>query len=111
MASSTPRASPMSCAGAGTRRGRACRLLRGAPLFVVPLGLEGWVRSKGVSRAMELDWWGSHPVHAPAGDVEVMLLPSQHWSSRGLHDRMLTLWGGFAVMAPDCHLFYAGDTG
>ena len=83
----------------------------GAPLFVAPLGLEGWLRSKGVSRAMELDWWGSHTIHAPAGDVEVMLLPSQHWSSRGLHDRMLTLWGGFAVMAPDCHLFYAGDTG
>src|SRR5436305_1085309 len=83
----------------------------GPPLFVVPLGLEGWLRSKGVSRAMELDWWGSHTIHAPASDVEVMLLPSQHWSSRGLHDRMLTLWGGFAVMAPDCHLFYAGDTG
>jgi N-acyl-phosphatidylethanolamine-hydrolysing phospholipase D len=24
---------------------------------------------------------------------------------------MKTLWGGFAVFAPDCHLFYAGDTG
>jgi len=24
---------------------------------------------------------------------------------------MNTLWGGFAVFAPDCHLFYAGDTG
>ena len=23
---------------------------------------------------------------------------------------MKTLWGGFAVFAPDCHLFYAGDT-
>jgi N-acyl-phosphatidylethanolamine-hydrolysing phospholipase D len=24
---------------------------------------------------------------------------------------MATLWGGFAVFAPDCHLFFAGDTG
>jgi N-acyl-phosphatidylethanolamine-hydrolysing phospholipase D len=24
---------------------------------------------------------------------------------------MLTLWGGFAVLSRDCHLFYAGDTG
>ncbi len=24
---------------------------------------------------------------------------------------MKTLWGGFAVFAPDCHLFFAGDTG
>jgi N-acyl-phosphatidylethanolamine-hydrolysing phospholipase D len=40
-----------------------------------------------------------------------MLVPAQHWSARGLADRMKTLWGGFAVFAPDCHLFYAGDTG
>ncbi|HEX5683420.1 MAG TPA: MBL fold metallo-hydrolase [Ideonella sp.] len=81
------------------------------PLFVVPLGLEDWLRSKGVSQALELDWWDSHTIDAPAGAVEVMLLPSRHWSSRSLNDRMQTLWGGFAVMAPDCHLFYAGDTG
>ncbi|HJV70452.1 MBL fold metallo-hydrolase, partial [Ideonella sp.] len=37
--------------------------------------------------------------------------PAQHWSGRGLNDRMNTLWGGFAVLADDCHLFYAGDTG
>jgi len=24
---------------------------------------------------------------------------------------MKMLWGGFAVFAPDCHLFFAGDTG
>lgn len=38
-------------------------------------------------------------------------MPAQHWSARGLNDRMKTLWGGFAVFAPDCHLFFAGDTG
>jgi N-acyl-phosphatidylethanolamine-hydrolysing phospholipase D len=38
-------------------------------------------------------------------------VPAQHWSGRGLADRMKTLWGGFAVFAPDCHLFFAGDTG
>jgi len=41
----------------------------------------------------------------------VMLCPAQHWSARGLGDRMATLWGGFALFAPDCHLFFAGDTG
>ena len=40
-----------------------------------------------------------------------MLVPAQHWSARGLRDRMTTLWGGFAVFARDCHLFFAGDTG
>lgn len=42
---------------------------------------------------------------------QVFLVPAQHWSARGLGDRMQTLWGGFALLAPKMHLFYAGDTG
>ncbi|RZL87799.1 MAG: MBL fold metallo-hydrolase [Variovorax sp.] len=83
----------------------------GAPLFVVPLGLAAWFRDAGLQNVVELDWWQSHRL-AVAGreEVEVMLVPAQHWSARGLNDRMQTLWGGFAVLAPDCHLFFAGDT-
>jgi N-acyl-phosphatidylethanolamine-hydrolysing phospholipase D len=83
----------------------------GPPLFVVPLGLKGWLASRGIANAVELDWWHGHTLLAPGGEVEVMVVPAQHWSARGLTDRMNTLWGGFAVFAPDCHLFYAGDTG
>lgn len=79
----------------------------GPPRFVVPLGLRAWCASHGVPDAVELDWWDEHPI----GDVNVALVPAQHWSARGLTDRMKTLWGGFAVFAPDCHLFFAGDTG
>jgi N-acyl-phosphatidylethanolamine-hydrolysing phospholipase D len=82
----------------------------GPPLFVVPLGVKAWLAGRGIANAVELNWWTSHTVSAPAGPVEVMLVPAQHWSGRGLADRMKTLWGGFAVFAPDCHLFYAGDT-
>jgi N-acyl-phosphatidylethanolamine-hydrolysing phospholipase D len=83
----------------------------GPPLFVVPLGLKDWLARRGILRAVELDWWQGHTVATPAGELEVMVVPSQHWSARGMNDRMKTLWGGFAVFAPDCHLFYAGDTG
>ncbi len=79
----------------------------GAPLFVVPLGLREWLAQHGVGNAVELDWWEHHAL----GDVEIVLVPAQHWSGRGLRDRMQTLWGGFAAFAPDCHFFYAGDTG
>jgi N-acyl-phosphatidylethanolamine-hydrolysing phospholipase D len=84
----------------------------GPPLFVVPLCLKAWLAARGVVNAVELDWWDSHTLQDAGGvGVEVVLVPAQHWSARGLNDRMLTLWGGFAVFSPDCHLFYAGDTG
>ena len=82
----------------------------GPPLFIVPLGVKAWLAERGIANAVELDWWTSHTVPSPSGPVEVMLVPAQHWSGRGLADRMKTLWGGFAVFAPGCHLFYAGDT-
>lgn len=83
----------------------------GPPVFIVPLGLGRWLQARGMTRVVELDWWESHRLPGPRGEVEVMLVPAQHWSARGIRDRMATLWGGFAVLAPDCHLFHAGDTG
>ncbi|MCE4539470.1 MBL fold metallo-hydrolase [Pelomonas sp. P7] len=89
----------------------SCRALAaqssGSPLFAVPLGLADWFRRRGIERVVELDWWQSHGLDG----LELVLVPARHWSARGLGDRMKTLWGGFAVFAPDCHLFFAGDTG
>ena len=79
----------------------------GPPLFIVPLGLKAWLADHGITSAVELDWWQSHGV----GSVEVALLPAQHWSGRGLADRLATLWGGFAVFTPALHWLYTGDTG
>jgi len=82
----------------------------GAPLFIVPLGNKAWMAERGIMNVVELDWWQSHPIAAPGGPVEVVLTPAQHWSGRGLNDRMATLWGSYALFAPDCHLFFSGDT-
>lgn len=79
----------------------------GPPLFIVPLGLKAWLGERGITRVVELDWWQGHHL----GAVEVVLTPAQHWSGRGLHDRLATLWGGFAVFMPDYQWFYSGDTG
>jgi N-acyl-phosphatidylethanolamine-hydrolysing phospholipase D len=79
----------------------------GPPLFVVPLGLKPWLAERGITHAVELDWWQSHRL----GTVDVVLTPAQHWSGRGLTDRRRSLWGGFAVFAPDFHFLYTGDTG
>lgn len=83
----------------------------GPPLFVVPLGNKAWFTEIGIDRVVELDWWQSHHLESPTGPVEVVLTPVQHWSGRTLTDRMVALWGGFAVFSSDFQFFHAGDTG
>jgi N-acyl-phosphatidylethanolamine-hydrolysing phospholipase D len=83
----------------------------GPPLFVVPLGMKPWFEEQGITRVVALDWWQSHKLVTAQGQAEIVLTPVQHWSGRGLTDRLAALWGGFAVFASDFHLFFAGDTG
>ena len=78
----------------------------GSPLFVVPLGVKAWFVALGIERVVELDWWHS----ARVGAVEIVFTPSQHWSGRGLGDRMATLWGSYAIFAPDFQVWFGGDT-
>jgi L-ascorbate metabolism protein UlaG (beta-lactamase superfamily) len=56
---------------------------------------------------IELDWWD---IHTHEG-VQFHLVPVQHWSARGLGDRNQTLWGGWAVFAPDLRWYFSGDAG
>lgn len=84
----------------------------GSPLFLVPLGLKRWFADIGITRVIELDWWQSHTLAGGTGAVEIHSTPVQHWSARSLRDgRMQSLWSGWAVLAPDFHFYYAGDTG
>ncbi len=78
----------------------------GPPLFVVPLGIKKWFSDRGIASAVELAWWESVRV----GAVEIVFTPAQHWSGRSLTDRMETLWGSYAILAPDFQTFFAGDT-
>lgn len=78
----------------------------GSPLFIVPLGIKRWLEDQGITNVIELDWWQS----ASVGKVEIVFTPTQHWSGRGLNDRMKTLWGGYAMFAPEFQVYFAGDT-
>jgi N-acyl-phosphatidylethanolamine-hydrolysing phospholipase D len=84
----------------------------GAPLFITPLGHKAWFARRGIHRVIELDWWDTHVLEATphSARIPVTLTPAQHWSARTATDALRSLWGGFAVLAPDCHLFFAGDT-
>lgn len=76
-------------------------------LFLVPLGLKSWFASRGITHVIEMDWWDTHVYRG----VEFNFTPVQHWSARGFGDRSQTLWGGWAVFAPDLHWYFSGDTG
>ena len=82
---------------------------RDAPLIVTPLGNDTIVRAAiPEARLAAHDWWDGHDM---ASDVQVTLVPAQHWSSRGLRDRRMALWSGFVVRAGDEKIYFAGDTG
>ena len=83
----------------------------GSPLFLVPLGVDRWMREQGIARVQGMDWWQAVDV-TPA--VKVHFVPSHHWSARGLFDRFATLWGGYVVEragARPWKFYFAGDTG
>jgi N-acyl-phosphatidylethanolamine-hydrolysing phospholipase D len=79
----------------------------GRTLFLVPLGLKSFLEGEGVRNVAEMDWWDKRTMSG----VEFNLVPVQHWSARGLGDRNQTLWGGWAVFAPDLRWYFSGDTG
>lgn len=73
----------------------------------VPLGLGRWLERRGVGRIVELDWWTA----AEDAPLRVRCVPAQHWSGRGLTDRMRTLWCGWVVQSRRFRFYFAGDTG
>ncbi|KPF70420.1 hypothetical protein IP84_01410 [beta proteobacterium AAP99] len=87
----------------------------GPPLFVVPLGLDLWMKNEGITNVRRMDWWERFELPAPGGAVTVNFVPVQHWSSRTPWDRNATLWGGFVVQAQAAgspySMFFTGDTG
>ncbi len=88
---------------------RTLRMLadRCDPIVVTPLGNGALVRSAGIRRVEELDWWQE----AAGSALQITLTPAQHFSARTPFDRNRALWGGFTLAAGGVRLFFAGDTG
>jgi len=79
----------------------------GPPLFVVPLGMDRFLRANGATRVEGLDWWGRRDVDG----VQIHLTPLQHWSARTPFDRNEMLWAGYLVRHPSFTFWFGGDTG
>lgn len=88
---------------------RTLRMLadRFNPLVVTPLGNGPLVRTTGIDRVEELDWWQE----GKAATLPITLTPAQHFSARGPFDRNRALWGGFTLVTGGARMFFAGDTG
>lgn len=78
---------------------------------LVPLGVGKILKSVGVTNVVEMDWWDTYDHLTPAGsNIEVMFVPSKHWTSRTPFDRNTCLWGGFALMGRESKFYFCGDT-
>ena len=76
------------------------------PVVLTPLGNAALVRSSGLRRVEELDWWQE----ATASALPIMLTPAQHFSARNPFDRNRALWGGFVLRSGGARIYFAGDT-
>jgi N-acyl-phosphatidylethanolamine-hydrolysing phospholipase D len=92
---------------------RRLRRRFGADLvWFTPLGYRRWFARRGVHRVEELDWWGEATLRCAKGELRIVALPAQHWTSRGLWDQGRRLWASWAIVAPDgAAVYFGGDSG
>jgi L-ascorbate metabolism protein UlaG (beta-lactamase superfamily) len=82
---------------------------RDRPRVFAPLGHDATIRQNddAVNVAV-LDW---HDSAALNDKVKVTLVPTQHWTARGLYDRNKALWGGYIIETPAGRVYHVTDTG
>jgi L-ascorbate metabolism protein UlaG (beta-lactamase superfamily) len=78
--------------------------------FFVGLGMGAHLETWGVppKRIHELDAWGAGDL---PGGVQVVSVPSRHFSGRALFDRNEKRWSAWAFVGPKHRVFFSGDTG
>jgi L-ascorbate metabolism protein UlaG (beta-lactamase superfamily) len=82
---------------------------RDRPRFVAPLGHDATIQQgAGAADVTTLDW---HARATLSDNVAVTLVPTQHWSARGLFDRNKALWGGYVIETPAARVYHVTDTG
>jgi L-ascorbate metabolism protein UlaG (beta-lactamase superfamily) len=81
---------------------------RDQPRILVPLGVQQFLKQEGIASGTDLDWWQTLNL---VNGVQVVCVPAQHFSGRGLFDRNATLWAGWVLRTRAGNIYYAGDTG
>src|SRR5260370_739424 len=79
-----------------------------SPRVITPLGNDVTMRSADAAiKAEAFDWQD----RVDLGGVAVTLVPTRHWSARGLFDRNKALWAGFVMETPVAKVYIACDSG
>ncbi|GAA4371973.1 MBL fold metallo-hydrolase [Hymenobacter koreensis] len=81
---------------------------RDKPQVFAGLGVKAFLDKEGIPNATDLDWWQQQLLSKRA---QVVSVPAQHFSGRGLRDRDATLWAGYVLRTSAGNVYYAGDTG
>jgi L-ascorbate metabolism protein UlaG (beta-lactamase superfamily) len=80
-----------------------------APRFITPLGNDVTMREgDDAIKAESFDW---HDRVELGNGVAVTLVPTRHWSARGLFDRNKALWASFVLETPAGRLYIVCDSG
>jgi L-ascorbate metabolism protein UlaG (beta-lactamase superfamily) len=80
-----------------------------SPRVITPLGNDVTMRSANDAiKAEAFDW---HHRAELGGGVAVTLVPTRHWSARGLFDRNKALWASFVLETPAGKIYIVCDSG
>jgi L-ascorbate metabolism protein UlaG (beta-lactamase superfamily) len=80
-----------------------------SPRVITPLGNDVVMRDADAAiKAVGFDWKDRVDL---GNGVAVTLVPTRHWSARGLYDRNKTLWASFVLESPVGKLYIVCDSG
>ncbi|WP_431016163.1 MBL fold metallo-hydrolase [Bradyrhizobium pachyrhizi] len=79
------------------------------PRVIAPLGNDVTMRASDAAiKAEAFDW---HQRVELGNGLAATLVPTRHWSARGLFDRNKALWASFVLETPAGKLYIVGDSG
>jgi L-ascorbate metabolism protein UlaG (beta-lactamase superfamily) len=80
-----------------------------AARVISPLGNDAIMRAH--DEAIQAEGYDWHDRVALSRDVTLTLVPTRHWSARGLFDRNKALWASFIIETPRGRIYHVADSG
>lgn len=78
------------------------KILTGLEMQVI---LQDWMPKHEIQEA---GWFQKYKTD---NQIEIIFVPSCHWSNRGINDANETLWGGFILKSASKTVYFSGDSG